>query len=148
MNKRVGFMGHKSVWSYTDIGILQTSLWKKFVLFKHQWLIVLLLFYYSNLFSRSDFFNSDSTQKLKVIVFYKWGKPDFADSKIYKKCEDSIQNKYGFKYKRVGGCIVRYSELLKWNWHNRRAVNAMRRRHGKQWYENYKSDLNNCCSLK
>ena len=148
MNKRVGFVRHKCAWSYNDLSIQQTSPWKKIVLFKHQWLIVLLLFYNSNLFSRSDFFNSDSTPKIKVIVFYKWGKPDFADSEIYKKCEDSIQNKYGFKYERVGGCIVRYSELIKWNWHNRRAVNAMRRRHGKQWYENYKSDLNNCCSLK
>jgi hypothetical protein len=30
-----------------------------------------------------------SGQKLKVIVFYKWGKPDFTDSEIYKKCEDN-----------------------------------------------------------
>ena len=145
MIERVGLIQHKSAWDYTNLGILQTISWKEFVLYKRLCLMALLLFYHSNLFSRSEFYTSDSTKKLKVIVFYVWGKPNIDSSGIYLKCEDSIQNKYGFKYERVGGCIVRNSELIKWNWHNRRAINAMRRRHGKQWYQNYKSELNNCC---
>lgn len=118
---------------------------ERFVFDKKYLLTGAIFFFSSIVFCRNENINADTTKKLKVIVFYEWGFPNFSGSEIYDKYEDSIQNKYGFKYKRVGGCTIGSIERTKWNWHNRRAINAMRRRHGKQWYQNYKSELNNCC---
>jgi hypothetical protein len=121
--------------------------WARFFLDKKLWFIGAIFFFSTIVFCRNENINADSTKKLKVIVFYEWGFPNFNGSEIYDKCEDSIQNKYGFKYKRVGGCTIGF-ERIKWNWHNKRAENAMKRRHGKQWYLNYNSELNKCCCLK
>ena len=91
--------------------------------------------------------SKDSIQAKKNynrIEFYAWGMPDFGYSDTFISCENSLQYKYGFMYKRVAGCLVNSSDVRKWRRHNKRCERQMAKRHGALWRQNYEAELKQC----
>lgn len=120
-------------------------------IFKYMAPIILLSFFTFSLYGKTAALStlpndSNKTKPSKTIVFYSWGMPDFGYPIRYEKCEDSLQHKYGFYYRRKAGCLVSTRQRLNWNRHNNTCERRMRRRFGANWRQQYEKELNDCAN--
>jgi hypothetical protein len=86
-------------------------------------------------------------KKYKMLYFYTFGlicSLDGENGNKFYKCDLELKKKYGFGYIRKAGCVVRTRQLRRWTRHNKMVEIRLTLRHGKNWYQKYEAELNQC----
>uniref|UniRef100_UPI00404A2628 FEKKY domain-containing protein n=1 Tax=Flavobacterium sp. TaxID=239 RepID=UPI00404A2628 len=79
----------------------------------------------------------------EILHFYTYGLPDFEEEYNH-ICKNKLNEKYGFDYQMIAGCVVKMKDVKKWNRHNKKIEKKLKKRNGKNWRQAYEIELKKC----
>jgi hypothetical protein len=80
------------------------------------------------------------------LHFYSYGLQAYFDEDM--SCIGKAQDAFGFDYKIKAGCVVRRTQVRRYQAHNKKTEAKLKARHGENWRERYNEMVAGCYQVK